>query len=100
MIPVIKEPDESSNFGGGWHTDLIYRPVPPMGTMSISIRNAAIKPGNRSMPAKSDEEVSNTSPIRSMAFWDNRWVNHYALNDYPGERRHMHRLTLAGDVPH
>lgn len=29
--------DEVSNFGGGWHTDLIYRPVPPMGTMLYAV---------------------------------------------------------------
>lgn len=37
VIPVIKEADEESNFGGGWHTDLIYRPVPPMATMLYAI---------------------------------------------------------------
>lgn len=32
----------------------------------------------------------------SIAFWDNRATWHRALNDYPGERRVMHRITLAG----
>jgi taurine dioxygenase len=32
----------------------------------------------------------------SMAFWDNRATWHYAANDYHGERRLMHRITVAG----
>ena len=32
----------------------------------------------------------------SMAFWDNRATWHYAANDYQGERRLMHRITIDG----
>jgi taurine dioxygenase len=32
----------------------------------------------------------------SIAFWDNRAVWHYAVNDYHGSRRLIHRITLAG----
>ena len=34
----------------------------------------------------------------SIAFWDNRCTWHYALNDYPGEKRLMHRVTVEGSA--
>jgi alpha-ketoglutarate-dependent taurine dioxygenase len=37
--------------------------------------------------------------LGDVAIWDNRATQHYAVSDYGNQRRAMHRITLAGDIP-
>jgi taurine dioxygenase len=35
----------------------------------------------------------------SLAFWDNRACQHYPVNDYHGQKRLLHRISLQGEIP-
>jgi taurine dioxygenase len=199
VIPIIKEPDNRFNFGGGWHSDGAYMREPPKATMLYALEVPttggdtlfasmyaaweALSPGMKALldglvavftaskvhgdggfykkadhpmeklkdqetlDSKNEHPVVRTHPetgrkalyvsmphterlkkmtteesrplldflvahatkaehttrfqwrAGSLALWDNRAVQHYALNDYPGQRREMHRITIKGDQP-
>jgi taurine dioxygenase len=181
IIEVRKEPQDTRNFGGGWHTDVSYleRPalgsvlyaheVPPHGgdtmfasqylayetlsdgmkamlesmtaihsarrpygpqaarhhangasSMKYLLSEAAnaevehpvvrthVETGRKSLYVNATFTVRSVRPEftcrfrwqkHSIAFWDNRCVQHNAVNDYHGERRLMHRVTIEGERP-
>ena len=35
----------------------------------------------------------------TLAIWDNRWLQHYAIDDYADYERVMYRVTIRGERP-
>ena len=193
VMEIIKEPEDRVNFGGGWHSDMSFLPVPSIGSILYAVEvpdyggdtlfasqvaaYEALSPGLKrtleglsavhsaareySAKGHSAQKRKSMSVVEaegaagehvhpvvlvhpesgrkalyvnpaftvrfdgwstresrplldflfqhcryeaftcrfawrpgSAAFWDNRQVWHFALNDYPGQRRHMRRVTV------
>jgi taurine dioxygenase len=60
IVPVLKLPEETANFGGIWHTDTAYLEYPPMGSMLIA----------RELP-----------PMGGDTLWSNMYLAYEALSD-------------------
>lgn len=196
VIAIIKEPDQTSVFGGIWHTDSTYLEKPSLGSILYAVavpsvggdtlfsnleiayerlapetqrqlaslqaihssakNQAALRKdhldsgsmkGNTKSVKESCHPVLRTHPVTgkislyispahtirfkgqsieqsaplldhlfthvlnddfkcrfrwtkgTMAIWDNRCCLHYPVNDYHGQRREMHRVTIEGDIP-
>ena len=199
VVPIVKEPEDESNFGGIWHTDSSYLPEPPSLTLLYAVElpgsggdtffadmhaayhalphstrtqidamtaqytsslvhdesgaYAQVAGANRNRRAAGAtitdavHSVVRTHPdsgskalyvslahtrcfvgwsredslplltqlaqhairdefltrlrwtVGTLAIWDNRSVQHFPLNDYPGQRRVMHRVILKGERP-
>ncbi|MHA1571689.1 MAG: TauD/TfdA dioxygenase family protein [Alphaproteobacteria bacterium] len=42
VLPIVKEADETSNFGGLWHSDTTYLDCPPMATMLYAVETPPV----------------------------------------------------------
>lgn len=60
IVPVLKLPDETVNFGGIWHTDTAYLEFPPMASLLIA----------RELP-----------PIGGDTLWSNMYMAYETLSD-------------------
>lgn len=90
VVRVHPETGEHALLLGGFAQKLVGYPVSVGSDLLRIFHNHVVRPENT---------VRWSWRAGDVAIWDNRSTQHYALFDYGTERRHVHRVTTAGDVP-
>jgi taurine dioxygenase len=78
IVEIIKEPHQTSNFGGMWHTDTTYQPNPPKATMLYAIETPAA--GGDTLFADTRLAYDRLSPPMQGLLGGLRAVNSSSLN--------------------
>jgi len=74
-------------------------------THTLRFKDMTVEESNPLIEYLSDHSVRPEFQCRlrwragTLAVWDNRCTQHFALNDTAGHRRHMHRVSIEGDRP-
>ncbi len=69
VVPIVKEPEDESNFGGIWHTDSSYLPAPP----SLTLLYAVELPGSGGDTFFADMHAAYRACRKSTACADRRY---------------------------
>ena len=99
VLPVDSERGRAAN---NWHTDVTFVLNPPQ---AGTLRSITLPPyGGETLIAGSAAAYRNLpEPLRALAdtlaLFDNRITQHYAIDNYDGLPRRLNRVAVAGDVP-
>src|SRR6266550_2126927 len=105
LMIIHADKDSFRANGEGWHSDVSCDTEPPMGSI-LYIRKCPPRGESDGMLRYLYEHMAN--PLfqcrfrwqeNSIAFWDNRCVQHHAMWDYWPHTRSGHRVTVKGDRP-
>lgn len=90
----------SADSASFWHSDVSGSTEPPMASILVMREADAVLEYLFHHQQQADFQCRWRWQQGDIAIWDNRAVHHYAIGDYAGMQRTIHRTTLEGDAPY